>query len=89
MGRIEDAVERIKALECPTGDVENRVERILEDYGVVNRDKITVMRDKSLDRDGAEAYCAKITGSGGQSVVILTKSGMDDYVAKVVDAYID
>lgn len=88
MERLEDAIERIKILECPTGEVENRVAGILEDYGVAGRNEIDISRDEKYDRDGAEAFSAKIRGSEGQSIVVLAKSGLDDYVAKVVDAYV-
>ena len=86
MKKIDEAIDRIKILECPTGDIENRVAGILEDYGVANRSKINVGRDSSLDRDEAQGYRAEIT-SQGQSIVVLATSGYDDYVAKVTDAY--
>jgi hypothetical protein len=88
MSKIDAAVERIKILECPTGDVEKRVAGILEDYRVANGSEISVGRDESYDRDGAEAYRARFSGDVGKSIVVLAKSGYDDYVAKVVDAYI-
>lgn len=86
MKKINEAIGRIKILECPTGDLENRVEGILEDYGVADRSNVNVDRDKSLDRDEAQAYRVKIAGEG-QSMIVLAKSGYDDYVAKVVDVY--
>lgn len=89
MPKLEDAVERIKKLECPTGDMENRVAGILEDYGVANKNEITIKRDENLDRDGAEGYSVRPTMSKERSIVVLATSGMDDYVAKVVDAYIE
>lgn len=89
MSTLEQAVERIKALECPTGEVEYRVADILDDYGIANRNEITINRDKSLDKDGAQAYITNISGNREKSIVILAKAGLDDYVAKVVDAYID
>lgn len=88
MTKIEDAIERIKILECPTGKVENRIAGILEDYGVASRSEVEVKRNKGLDIDGAEAFSVKILGDNNQSIVVLANSGMDDYVAKVMDAYI-
>jgi hypothetical protein len=84
MNKIDEAINRIRILECPTGDVENSVALILEDHGVANRSKINIDRDNSLDRDEAQAYRVKIAGEG-QSILVLAKSGYDDYVAKVVD----
>lgn len=86
MRNLQEAIERIKILECPTGEVENRVAEILEGYGVADTDQIRINRNESLDKDGLEAYNINISGSN-HSMVILAKSGLDDYVAKVVDVY--
>jgi len=86
MKKIHEVIDRISILECPTGEVENRVTEILEDYGVAEKNKINVNRDKSCDRDEAQAYRVDIAGEN-QSIVVLAESGMDDYVAKVVDVY--
>lgn len=87
MSSLEQAVERIKALECPTGEVEYRVADILDDYGIANRNEISINRDRSLDRDGAQAYITNFSDKE-KPIVIMARSGLDDYVAKVVDAYI-
>lgn len=88
MTKIEDAIERIKILECPTGKVENRIAGILEDYGVANRSEVEVTKYQGLDTNGAEQFYVNITGDNNQSLIVLANSGMDDYVAKVMDAYI-
>lgn len=87
MARIDDAIERIKILECPTGNVEARVTQILEDYGVAEGSNISVERDKRFDNTKGEAYRAKISGDNKQSIMITAESGLDDYVAKVTDVY--
>lgn len=86
MSKIDEAFNRIRVLECPTGDLENRVTGILEDYGIANRSNINIDRDNSLNRDEAQAYRVKIANKG-QSFVVLAKSGSDDYVANVIDVY--
>lgn len=86
MNRVDDAIDRIKKLVCPTGEIENSVALILEDYGVADKSEVNIDRDKTLDRDNAQAYKVEIAG-GNQSIVLLAKSGYDDYVAKVIDAY--
>ncbi len=88
MEKFKDAIERIKILQCPTGDVENRVAGILEDYGVANKKEITVNRNEELDSIGAEAYSVQIGGSK-ESIVVLARSGKDDYVAEVVGVYMN
>ena len=88
MEKFNEAIERIKILQCPTGDVENRVTGTLEDYGVANKKEITINRNEELDNIGAEAYSVQIDGNK-ESIVVLARSGMDDYVAEVVDVYIN
>ncbi|MCR1899305.1 hypothetical protein NSA47_09955 [Irregularibacter muris] len=89
MHRLEQAIERIKILECPTGHVEERIAGILEDYQVAQRDEITVQRDESLDSIDAQGYHVQLSNNQEQSLRILAKAGLDDYVAKVTDAYIN
>ncbi len=86
MNNIDAAIDRIKILECPTGEIENRVAGILENCGVAERSKVNISRVKNLDQDEAQAYTVKFQGKDN-SIVVLAKSGLDDYVATVVDAY--
>ena len=88
MSTLNEAINRIKILECPTGEVESRVAGILLDYNVASKNNINIERNKSLDKLGVEAYTASFSNNPGQSLVILSKAGMDDYVATVVDAYL-
>ncbi len=86
MNNIDAAIDRIKILECPTGEIENRVAGILENYGVADRNKVNVSRVKNLDQDEAQAYKVDFQGEDS-SIIVLAKSGLDDYVATVVGAY--
>lgn len=88
VNNINEAISRIKNLECPTGEVENRVADILEDYNVADRNELIINRDERYDSIEGEAYHARIPGSYQNSLIILAKSGLDDYVAKVVDVYL-
>lgn len=88
MPDLNGAIERIKRLECPTGDVEYRVAGILEEYGFNGIQEVDIYRDEDLDRDGAEAFTTTLPGNNEHSLVVLAKSGPEDYVAEVVDAYI-
>lgn len=83
MENLKDAIERIKILECPTGEVENRIVGILEDYEVASRNDIEVVRNEDADKNGAQGYIAKVKGN--ETLTVLATSGMDDYVAKVID----
>ena len=61
---------------------------ILKDYEVATMSEISVSRFHKLDKNGARGYSAKITRNNGFDIAILAVSGMDDYVVKVIDAYI-
>ncbi|MCC5908893.1 MAG: hypothetical protein JJT76_00405 [Clostridiaceae bacterium] len=89
MDNLQNAVNRIKILECPTGDLGYRVAGILEDYKIANSNEITVDRDARFDRGGIEAYTTTIPSDKNQSIVVLAKSGSEDYVIKVIDAYVN
>ena len=88
MSDIENAVARIKALECPTGEIENRIRGVLTDYQIANQNEISICKDHRFDRHGAQRYSAKFSGDNHLGIVVLAVSGMDDYVTKVIDAYI-
>ncbi|MEL7646891.1 MAG: hypothetical protein AAGU76_02300 [Sedimentibacter sp.] len=87
MWKIEKAIEKIRTVECPTGELKNRIADILDDFNVANRNDIQINRNEAFDRDGAEAYVAGLRDDMNRSLVVLSKPGLDDYVARVVDAY--
>lgn len=84
MNTINNAIDEIKKIECPTGELEQRVAGILSDYNLTNMSLNAVQRDRNLDERDAKAFCAD-TSDG--KLVIMATSGMDDYVAKVVHVY--
>lgn len=86
MKKIDEAIDRIRTLECATGSLQDRVIEILEDCGVAHENQIKIDRDEYLDKDDAQAYKVEIA-SEIQPIIVLAKSGYDDYVAKVTEAY--
>lgn len=86
MSKINEAINSIRNIECPTGDLENRVTEILLDFGVADPSQVSIKRDNKLSSGEAQAYRVKISDEG-ESFVLLARSGYDDYVAKVTDAY--
>lgn len=83
MNKLHNAINEIKKIECPTGNLEQRISGILVDYNLTNKDA-KVVRDNNLDTNGAEAFKAHINNG---TLVIIAASGMDDYVAKVINVY--
>ncbi|SEO62878.1 hypothetical protein [Propionispora vibrioides] len=89
MEPIDDILGRLKRMECPAGEVADRVRTMLAEYEAVAETEIAVFRERSLDRDGTQGYVARFPrNQNGLGLAVLTESGMDDYVAKVVDAYL-
>lgn len=88
MQNLDRVIERIKALECPSGDLEKRVEEILKSYSVENSNSVIIKRNEELDIFDMKAYSAKMADGSNKDLIVISKSGLDDYVEKVVDAYI-
>lgn len=86
MGNLEKAIEKIKSLQCPTGEMEKRIAEILEEYKVASRDEIRISKEEKEEVDDLQAYRAKISENKGH-ITILSESGLDDYVEVVVDAF--
>ncbi len=86
MDKMDEALSRLRRLECPTGELEKSVALILEDYGVADMDNIRINGYKGMNGDNTQAYKVEIPGAG-QSFMLLARSGNDGYVAKVLDVY--
>lgn len=84
MSEYQSVMERIQSIECPTGELDKKIINILSEYNVAARDEIQVIRDRDSDRNGAEAYRVEF-GKEGQAIIVLARSGADDYVARVTD----
>ena len=87
MPNIKDAMDRIRILQCPTGQLEERVAEILESYNISPRSEILISRERRLDRDGAEAYIVTISDRLDPTLTLLAGAGADDYVVQVKDIY--
>lgn len=88
MNNLEKAIERLKVLQCPSGQLEERVEEILQVHGIAKND-ISVKRNEKYYNTAVQAYSVKISNDDThkQNIVILAKPGLDDYVTTVVNAY--
>lgn len=86
MDKMDEALTRIRHLECPAGELEKTIALILEDHGVAVPDDVRVDRYESMNGDDIQAYKVDISGTG-LSFLILTRSGFDGYVARVLDVY--
>jgi hypothetical protein len=84
--KMDEALTRLRRLECPAGELEKTVALVLEDYGVANMDDVKVSRYDGMNEDNTQAYRVDISGTE-QSFMLLTRSGYDGYVSKVLDVY--
>lgn len=85
MDNYSNAWMRIKSLECPTSDLQERIQEILADYDIADESDILIARAKNYDREGLQAYKIDLVNHSGSAKIILTKSGTEDYVVKVFD----
>lgn len=88
MSRLQEAIERIKALECPTGQVGERIQEILEDYQALDEGRVVVNEDEDINMDGTKGYSIELS-DGQEYIRVFSTAGLDDYVEKVVDAYME
>jgi predicted Zn-dependent protease len=88
MTEYDSALAKIQKLECPTGDLEERIMEILTDYHVAEEDEIQIVREQEYDRGGAQAYKINFDQYDGHAIIVLARSGADDYVARVTDVAI-
>lgn len=87
MKEMEAVLMQLNELQCPAGEVEQRVEKIVAASGLSTKQEIQVSRNRQFDRDGATAYCVNLPGQATKEIIVLTAIGMDGYVEKVVQAY--
>jgi len=87
MIKMDKAIERINILECPTGEVEERLKGILEDYGLAKADEIQIEKEDISDITGTQGYHIRLPHHNDHSIRVIAQSGFDDYVAKVTYVY--
>jgi hypothetical protein len=82
-----EMMEEIKHLECPTGEVADRVMSILEDYNPSGQYQIIEEEDDDFIEDHMKLYNVFSEDEEAPSFGVVVKEGLDDYVAEVVDVY--
>ncbi|WP_034863206.1 hypothetical protein [Ruminiclostridium cellobioparum] len=60
MNKIDEAINSIRSLECPTGQLENKVAGILEKYGVAGRTQINIDRSMMIMWPGLSMFTPTI-----------------------------
>ena len=87
MQKDKDLVKKIIGIECPTGEVADRVTSVLEEYNLGGEYQITSRADNDYEETRLRYYRAFSETNDNPDLIMVVKEGKDDYVAKVVDAY--
>lgn len=85
----KDVLKRIIGIECPTGNVTDRVINVLEEYNLGGEYQIMSEADDDFDETRLRFYKAFSETADNPDFVMVVKEGKDGYVAKVVDAFVD
>ncbi|GLC29054.1 hypothetical protein [Clostridium omnivorum] len=89
MSDIRRVLENIKNIDCQADKLETEITNAYSDYDYYSDGNIEVKRSEELDREGLKAYSARLDKTGEPKVVMFVNEGLDHYVAKVEDAYIE
>lgn len=87
MDTDNNMMEEIKHLECPTGEVIDRVMSILESHNPYGQYQIVEEADDDFIDDHMKVYSVFSEDEESPSFGVVVKEGLDDYVAEVVDVY--
>lgn len=89
MIKDSEITKKIIGIECPTDNVTDRVIGVLEEYDVEGQYQITSRFDEDYEETRLKYYRAYSESGDRPDLVMVVKEGLDGYVAKVVDAYVD
>jgi hypothetical protein len=89
MNKDSNITRRIIGIECPTDKVTDRVIGVLEEYDLEGQYQITSRIDEDYEETRLKYYRAYSETGNRPDLIMVVKEGMDGYVAKVVDAYIE
>ncbi|MGE5632952.1 MAG: hypothetical protein ACM3TR_17935 [Caulobacteraceae bacterium] len=89
MNKENDMLKRIIGIECPTDNVTDRLINVLEEYNPGGEYQITAETDNDYEETRLKFYKAYSESGENPDIVAVVKEGKDDYVAKIVDAFIE
>jgi hypothetical protein len=89
MSDIRRVLENVKNINCQADKLKIEIANAYKDSGYNGEDNIIVNRREELDREGFKAYDAGLDKQGEPRVVMFVNEGLDHYVAKVEDVYVE
>lgn len=85
MTQIKEFIERMNNMQCPNGEIEKKVAKLVEQYHLASEDQVNVYRETDYDTAEVEGYRLDIANENPMSFKILTSTGAEDYVIRVVE----
>jgi hypothetical protein len=81
-----EILDELKGIECPVDEVVSRVVGVLEKHQPNGSYQILAREDEDFIHDGIKVYNAYADTTEDPSIEIVVEEGMDNYVAKIIDA---
>ena len=85
MAQMSKFIERMNNMQCPNGEIEDKVKTIVEEYHLASKDQVSVHRETDFDTVEAEGYRLDINNENPMSFKVLTSTGAEDYVIRVIE----
>lgn len=87
MTENNEIFEELKHIECATDYLLERVTDVLERYSPNGEYQIIAEEDDDFIHDNIRVYSAFSEAGMAPSISIVVQEGLDNYVAKVIDAF--
>lgn len=87
MTEHNEIIEELKHIECATDDLLERVTDVLEQLNPSGVYQIIAEEDNDFIHDNVRVYNAISEDGLSPSIAVLVQEGLDNYVAKVIDAF--
>ena len=79
--------EELKHIECPTDNLLERVTDVLEQFNPQGEYQIIAEEENDFIHDNIRVYNAISENGFSPSISVVVQEGLDNYVAKVIDAF--
>lgn len=89
MAKDSNITKKIIGIECPADEVTDRVIGVLEEYNMDGQYQITSRADEDYDETRLKYYRAFSENDDNPDLIMVVKEGIDGYVSKIVDAYVE
>lgn len=85
MAQVREFIERMNKMQCPNGEIEQKVAKLVEEYHLGQKDQVAVYRETDYDTAEVEGYRIDIVNENPVSFKLLATTGAEDYVIRVIE----